>query len=135
VSDARDGGGAWAPRRPKVDSGADDGSRITGKEPIIDTLTTKQRAHLKALAHSLKPVHQVGKTGLTDRGIEAIREAFNTREILKVKVQDSAPADVRATGEELVARLGDTHLVQVIGRTLVLYKPDPDDPEIELPPA
>jgi RNA-binding protein len=100
---------------------------------IIETLTTKQRAYLKTLAHSLKPVHQVGKEGLTVPGIRAIREAFNTREILKVKVQDSAPADVRAIAEELVAGLEDTHLVQVIGRTLVLYRPDPDDPEIELP--
>ena len=100
---------------------------------IIDTLTTKQRAYLKKLAHPLKPVHQVGKEGLTVPGVRAIREAFNTREILKVKVQDSAPANVRATGEALVAQIDDAHLVQVIGRTLVLYRPDPDDPEIELP--
>lgn len=101
--------------------------------PTIDTLTTKQRAYLKKLAHPLKPIHQIGKEGLTVPGVRAIREAFNTREILKVKVQDSAPADVRATGEALVAQIEDTHLVQVIGRTLVLYRPDPDDPEIDLP--
>ena len=96
-------------------------------------MTTKQRAYLKSLAHPLKPVHQVGKEGVTDRGVAAVRDAFNTREILKVKVQDSAPLGVRETADELTARLGDAHLVQVIGRTLVLYRPDPDDPEIELP--
>jgi len=100
---------------------------------IIDTLTTKQRAYLKKLAHPLKPIHQIGKEGLTVSGIRAIREAFNTREVLKVKVQDSAPAAVQETGQELAARLENTHLVQVIGRTVVLYRPDPDDPGIELP--
>jgi RNA-binding protein len=103
------------------------------RKSIIDTLTTKQRAHLKSLAHALKPVHQIGKEGVTDRAVAAIGEAFNTREILKVKVQDSAPAGVHETGEEIVVRLPEAHLVQVIGRTLVLYRPDPDEPEIEFP--
>lgn len=105
----------------------------TERKPIIDTLTTKQRAYLKRLAHPLKPIHQIGKEGLTVPGVRAIREAFNTREVLKVKVQDSAPAGVRETGQELAAQVENAHLVQVIGRTLVLYRPDPDDPEIELP--
>jgi RNA-binding protein len=53
--------------------------------------------------------------------------------LLKVKVQDSAPDAARDTGEALVGRLGDAYLVQVIGRTLVLYRPDPEEPAIELP--
>lgn len=96
-------------------------------------MTTKQRTYLKRLAHPLKPIHQIGKEGLTVPGVRAIREAFNKREVLKVKVQDSAPAGVQETGQELAAQLENTHLVQVIGRTLVLYRPHPDDPEIELP--
>jgi len=99
----------------------------------IDTLTTRQRAHLKSLAHALKPVHHVGRDGVSDKAVQAVREAFNTRELLKIKVQDSAPEDTRETGEALVERLGDAYLVQVIGRTLVLYRPDPEEPAIELP--
>lgn len=99
----------------------------------IEPLTTRQRTHLKSLANSLKPIHHIGKEGVTDRTLDALRDAFNTRELLKVKVQDSAPAAARETGEALVDGLGDTHLVQVIGRTIVLFRPDPDDPEIELP--
>lgn len=99
----------------------------------IETLTTRQRAHLKSLAHSLKPIHHIGKEGVTDRTLDALREAFHTRELLKVKVQDSAPDAARETGEALVERLDDAYLVQVIGRTLVLYRPDPEEPAIELP--
>jgi len=64
---------------------------------------------------------------VTERAIEAVREAFNTREILKVKVLDSAPTDARATGEALASSIEDAHFVQVIGRTVVLYRPEPED--------
>lgn len=60
-----------------------------------------------------------------------MREAFNTREVLKVKVLDSAPATIRVAAETLVGAIDGTHLVQIIGRTAVLYRPDPDEPEID----
>ena len=49
-------------------------------------MTSKQRAYLKSLASSLDPVFQVGKSSLTPQVTEAIGEAFNTRELLKVAV-------------------------------------------------
>ena len=63
---------------------------------------------------------------MTERAIEAVSEAFNTREILKVKVLDSAPADARTTAEALASRIEDAHVVQVIGRTVVLHRPEPE---------
>ena len=66
---------------------------------------------------------------MTERAIKAVREAFNTREILKVKVLDSAPADARTTGETLASSIENAHLVQVIGRAVVLYRSEPEDPE------
>ena len=78
-------------------------------------------------------LYYVARSSVGGERCAAIREAFNTREVLKVKVQDSAPAGVQGTGQELAAQLENTHLVQVIGRTLVLYRPHPDNPEIELP--
>jgi RNA-binding protein len=69
----------------------------------------------------------VGKEGVTERAVTAVGEAFNTREILKVKVLDSAPLDARTTGEALASSMDGAHLVQVIGRTVVLYRPKPED--------
>lgn len=83
---------------------------------------------MKSLAHPLKPIFQVGKDGVTERAVQAVREAFNTREILKVKVLDSAPGDAHSTGEALAEGIEGAHLVQVIGRTVVLYRPEPEDP-------
>lgn len=100
---------------------------------MIEALTSKQRSHLKRLANELKPILQIGKGGLTDSTVEAVRDALSTRELMKVKVLDIAPAGARETGDSLVDELGDTYLVQVIGRTLVLFRPDPEQPEIRLP--
>ena len=77
----------------------------------------------------------MGKEGVTDAAVQAVEDAFNTRELLKVKVQEAAPLDVREAGAELAARVQGSHLVQTIGRTAVLYRPHPDKPEIRLPSA
>jgi RNA-binding protein len=96
-------------------------------------LTPRQRAHLKSLAHPLKPVIHVGKDGITDAVARSVEDSFHTRELLKIKVLESAPAGAREVGASLAAALEHVRLVQVIGRTVVLYRPHPDSPEIRLP--
>lgn len=76
---------------------------------------------------------QIGKDGITDTAVRTVEDAFNTRELLKVKVQEAAPMSAAATGEALVARVGGAHQVQTIGRTVVLYRTHPEKPEIRLP--
>lgn len=98
-------------------------------------LTSKQRAHLRSLAHALKPVAHIGAEGLTDAALRGIQEAFNTRELLKVKVLESAPAGAWETADAIAARLEGVHVAQTIGRTVVLYRRHPDKPEIQLPGA
>lgn len=99
----------------------------------MDRLSSKQRAHLRSLAHDLSPLAQIGHEGVTDAALQNLREAFHTRELLKVKVLDTAPLEARETADAIVAALDDVHVAQTIGRTVVLYRPDPDDPEIVLP--
>lgn len=62
-----------------------------------------------------------------------VQEAFNTRELLKIKVLEAAPQSAKEIGEDLAWRLKGVELVQVIGRTVVLYRRHPDKPEIVLP--
>ena len=103
-------------------------------EPIpIDTLTSKQRAYLRSLGHSLKPILQVGTDGVSEAFLESLEEAFNTRELLKVKVLEGAPEDAAEAGHAMADALDGVHVAQTIGRTVVLYRPDPDEPEIQLP--
>jgi len=96
-------------------------------------LSSKQRAHLRGLAHPLKPLVHVGKEGVTVPTLRAVRDALNTRELLKVRVLESAPASAREVAAALAAEIEDAAVVQVVGRTVTLYRPHPDAPEIRLP--
>lgn len=104
-------------------------------EPETDgaTLTTKQRAHLRSLAHRLRPLMHVGKEGITEQSVRSLAEAFNSRELIKIKVLEAAPLDAGEAGELLARGVEGARLVQVIGRTLVLYRRHPTKPEIKLP--
>lgn len=95
-------------------------------------MTSKQRAYLKSLASSLDPIFQVGKSSLTPQVTEAIGEAFNTRELIKVAVLKNCLDDPREIAE-MIAERTHSQVVQVIGKKIVLYKPDRDNPKIQLP--
>lgn len=99
----------------------------------VEKLSSRQRAHLKSVAHSLRPILQIGREGVTAAVVSTVEDAFHTRELLKVKVLESAPDDPRAVADGLAAVVEGVHVVQVIGRTLVLYRRHPQKPEIVLP--
>lgn len=95
-------------------------------------MTTKQRAYLKGLAANLEPVFQIGKSGLTPQVTEAVRETFNTRELVKLTVLKNCMEDPRQIAEFIAERTGSS-VVQVIGRKIVFYKESKDHKKIELP--
>ena len=95
-------------------------------------MTSKQRAYLKSLASSLEPIFQLGKGSLTQEVTEAISEAFNKRELIKIAVLKNCfddPNEIAAT----VAERTKSQVVQVIGKKIVLYKESKDHKKIELP--
>jgi RNA-binding protein len=96
-------------------------------------LTSKQRAFLRSQAHRLKPILHIGGEGVTPQVLSAIEEAFNTRELFKVKVLDGAPVGAREAGTLIAAGLEGVSVPQTIGRTVVLYRSFPDGPELKLP--
>lgn len=100
----------------------------------MNELTMKQRAFLRSLAHELKPSLHVGKDGVTDAAAEAVRGLFVSRELLKVKVLATAPESADESAQDLARRVG-AQLIQVIGRTAVLYRKHPEYELIRLPRA
>ncbi|AKV02811.1 RNA binding protein [Labilithrix luteola] len=88
--------------------------------------------HLRALGHHLTPIVQIGKEGLTDAVIAATRESLRAHELVKIRIGTEAPVDRNEAGAELAAEVGGT-LVQVLGRTVLVYKRHPHKPKIELP--
>lgn len=95
-------------------------------------MTSKQRAYLMSLASNLNPVFQIGKASLTPEITDAVSECFNNNELIKVGVLKNCMDDPRAIGEMLAERT-HSQLIQVIGKKIVLYKPNKDKPKIELP--
>ena len=95
-------------------------------------MTSKQRAYLKSLASSLEPIFQIGKGSLTPEVTEAISEAFNKRELIKIAVLKNCfddPNEIAAT----VAERTKSQVVQVIGQNIDLYKESTEPKKIELP--
>lgn len=95
-------------------------------------MTSKQRAYLKGLAMNLEPIFQIGKSSLTPEVTEAIGEAFNTKELIKITVLKNCMDDSNEIARMLAER---THaqVVQVIGKKIVLYKESKEHKKIELP--
>ena len=95
-------------------------------------MTSKQRSYLKSLASTLEPIFQVGKSSLTPEFTEAVSEAFNNKELIKISVLKNCADDPKEIAEMIASR---THsdVVQVIGKKIVLYKFNKDKNKIILP--
>lgn len=95
-------------------------------------MTTKQRAYLKGLAMNLDPIFQIGKSSLTPEITEAISEALEARELVKINVLKNCLDDPKEIAQVLAERT-HSQVVQVIGKKIVLYRESKDKKKIILP--
>lgn len=86
---------------------------------------SKMRSQLKGAAMNIEPVFSIGKNSLTPEFIEAVRENIIKNELIKINVLKNCDDDPKAIAHTLAGRT-QSEVVQVIGRKIVLYKPDPD---------
>ena len=96
-------------------------------------ITSKQRSVLKGLAMNIDPIFQVGKSSITPEFTEAVREAVDKRELIKLHVLKNNADDKREIAAVLAERTGSL-VVQVIGNMIVLFKyqPDPKKRRLEI---
>ncbi|MFP7169665.1 ribosome assembly RNA-binding protein YhbY [Terribacillus sp. 7520-G] len=95
-------------------------------------LTGKQKRYLRAQAHHLKPIFQVGKIGVNDNMLVQIGEALEKRELIKVSLLQNCldeKEDVAAAIEEGTG----ASVVQIIGSTIILYRESEEHKQIKLP--
>lgn len=95
-------------------------------------ITSKQRAYLRSLAHSLNAIFQVGKAGIGDELCLQISSALEARELIKVHALENCPYTAREAAEELAARTG-AEVVAVVGSKFILYRESVEKRQIELP--
>lgn len=95
-------------------------------------LDGKQRRYLRSLGHHREVVVQVGKEGLSERLIGALDAALAQHELIKVRLGEAVGGDRHEVAAAL-AEASSSELVQVLGRTLLLYRRREVEPTIVLP--
>ncbi|MCP4339738.1 MAG: ribosome assembly RNA-binding protein YhbY [Desulfobulbaceae bacterium] len=88
------------------------------------TLTTRQKQFLKGLAHPLSALVQIGKDELSPGVIESIKTELLNHELIKVKIGSNCGLD-KHSSSQTISEQTDSTLVQLIGKTIVLYKANP----------
>lgn len=112
------------------------GERGRGAAALLasPSLDGAQRRFLRGLGHRLQPIVQVGHHGLTSALASAINEQLEQHELIKVKVMENAVVSVELAALWLHRTLG-AQVAQILGRTVLLYRPRQDQPTIRLPRA
>jgi RNA-binding protein len=95
-------------------------------------LTTKQRKHLRALAHELDPVVRIGKGRISDPVAAETVRSLESHELIKVRIE-ADDGDVRRSLAAELADLTGSELVGTIGKIAILYREREEDPSIRLP--
>jgi len=91
-------------------------------------LTSRERADLKARAHALEPVVQVGQAGLTEALAAEIDRALTAHGLITVKLGGDDRDARRALGDAICAQT-DAADVQRVGKIIVLFRPKPEEVE------
>jgi RNA-binding protein len=89
------------------------------------TLSSKERAELRAEAHHLTAIVHIGHHGLTDALRQTLDDALRTHELVKVALTRSTDVSAKDAAHQLAEQLG-ADVVQTIGRTCTLYRENPD---------
>ncbi len=95
-------------------------------------LGSKDKAYLKGLGHHLKPIIQIGKGGIEQNFIENLESSLGRHELIKIKVLENCAYDKTALAEN-IEKATAGNIVQIIGKTLLFYRPFKKDPQIKLP--
>ncbi len=94
-------------------------------------LTGKQARFLRGLGHDLEPLVLVGKEGVTGAVAAALEVNLVAHELVKVRIGQGCGGDRHEVAEQLAARTG-SQVAQVLGRTVLLYRPG-EERKITLP--
>jgi RNA-binding protein len=89
------------------------------------TLSSKERAALRAEAHHLSPLVHVGHQGFTDALVQTLDDTLRTHELVKVALAKTTDVKPKDAAHEVAEKLG-ADVVQTIGRTCTFYRENPD---------
>ena len=85
-------------------------------------ITSQERSALRARAHPLRPVVQIGDRGLSESVLKEIDRNLTAHELIKVKV-GGEDRDVRESILETICNELSCAPVHHLGKTLILFRP------------
>jgi len=92
--------------------------------PKLD-ITSQERSALRAAAHPLRPVVLIGDRGLTESVLKEIDLNLKAHQLIKVRVAGDE-RDARSAMLETICETLSCANVHHLGKTLIIYRPDPD---------
>ena len=98
-------------------------------------LTGKQKKHLRSLGHYMQQSVIVGREGISETLVQSCDEGLQAHELIKIKLGQNCPVNKKEAAQELAAQT-ESHLIQLIGKTILLYRPNSElgrDKAISLP--
>jgi len=95
-------------------------------------LTPKQKAFLKTEAQNTNNVHQLGKNEITPEFLDLLTKSLVAHELIKIHVLKAAETPLKELALDIAGSL-KADIIQVIGRNIVLFKPNLKERKIKLP--
>jgi len=83
-----------------------------------------ERTYLRGLAHSIKPVVQIGKSGLSDEVTASIKEALAARELIKIKFNEYKEEKKQLAAE--IEKVTASEMAGMVGNVAIFYKENDD---------
>jgi RNA-binding protein len=102
---------------------------------LSEKLSGKQVRVLRGLGHHLSPKVMIGRQGITDHLIASAEAVLVTDELIKIKITGNSEVD-RQRAAEVIAERTKSSIVQVLGKTILLYRENRDkksEKKIQLP--
>ena len=91
-------------------------------------LTSKQRASLRAQANNMETILQIGKGGISDNLLTQIDEALAAREMIKIRVLETALMSAREASTIICEQI-NAEPIQCIGTKIVLFRKNTKNPK------
>jgi RNA-binding protein len=89
-------------------------------------LTSKQKSELRSLANTLPALFQVGKDGVSANLTKTIGDSLTAHELVKISILKSCPTPVMEVALDISSAC-KCEIVQIIGKTVVLYRKSKDN--------
>ena len=94
-------------------------------------LSSGDKKTLKSIANTLETKYQLGKSGITDTSVDMFDKALTAHELIKIDVMKNVTTEIMELALDLSSKL-KAEVVNVIGRTILLYRKNPKNPKIKV---